>query len=53
MEPVRREDKKISKKIRTDSPKRGDLDKKGLRETFGRLDDICKYFYKSDFAVKK
>ena len=53
MEPVRREDKKSSRKIRTGSPKRGDLDSKGLRETFGRLDYICKYFYKSDFAVKK
>lgn len=52
MEPVRREDKKIYKKSRINSPNRSDLDNKVLRETFGRIDDICKYFYKSDFAVK-
>ena len=49
---LRKGDGEVYKKIRIDSSKWDDLDMKGCRETFGRVDDTCKYFCKNDRSVK-
>lgn len=49
---LRNKEEKVYKKVRMDSSKGGDLNIKRLRESLGRIDDVCKCFCKNDCAVK-